>query len=212
MTSILYWREIIADEAGGQSVVVDPAWEASKIEQVMDVTACECRAVLLTHSHPDHVHLAQHFAEKHGATVMMSRVEIGYYRFSCANLSPVEDGVAISIGALQIKPILTPGHTAGGMCFLVGDHLFTGDTLFAEGCGMCAGDGADPEALFGSLQELKAMIPHRTRIYPGHSYGNVPGQTFAQILANNIYLNFKSPEEFVAFRMRRGQTGWFNFQ
>lgn len=81
----------------------------------------------------------------------------------------------------------------------------SGDTLFTEGCGICIGKGGDPNAMFDSLAFLKTTIPTETKIYPGHSFGELPGKTFAYLLQNNIYLQFKQQTEFVAFRMRGNQ-------
>ncbi len=77
---------------------------------------------------------------------------------------------------------------------------------------MCIGDGADPVALFRSLQRLKASLAPHTRIFPGHSYGQPPGRTFSSLLKSNLYLQFDRESDFVAYRMRRGQTGWANFK
>jgi hydroxyacylglutathione hydrolase len=142
----------------------------------------------------------------------MSRVEIEYYNFRCFGLVPVEDQQWISFGQTGITPILTPGHTAGGLCFRIENNLFTGDTLFAEGCGICMDRGADPVAMYDSLQRLKSIIPPQTLVYPGHSYGTPPGQSFKHILANNVYLHFDKVQDFVAYRMRKGQTGWLRFK
>jgi glyoxylase-like metal-dependent hydrolase (beta-lactamase superfamily II) len=102
--------------------------------------------------------------------------------------------------------MLTPGHTAGGVCYLIENNLFSGDTLFAEGCGYCSGRGADPRAMFHSLQLLKRTIAPQTLVFPGHSYGQLPGQTFGSLLKNNIYLAFDDERKFVQFRMR-GEWG-----
>ena len=66
--------------------------------------------------------------------------------------------------------------------------------------------------MFDSLQFLKNHIPLHTKVYPGHSYGEEPGQTFAYLLKNNIYLQINSRDHFVAFRMRETQNGILEFQ
>ena len=112
-----------------------------------------------------------------------------------------------------IEPIFTPGHTPGCMCYLIGGNLFTGDVLFTEGCGMCS-DLEAAHAMFASLQDLKTRIKPHTRIFPGHSYGEQPGQTLSQLLKDNIYLQFSNKESFAAFRLRSGQNiaKMFSFQ
>jgi hydroxyacylglutathione hydrolase len=107
---------------------------------------------------------------------------------------------------------LTPGHTPGCMCYLITDNLFTGDVLFAEGCGICPDIEAAHE-MFASLENLKNRIGAQTRIYPGHSYGKSPGQPMGRLLKENVYLQFPTRESFAAFRLRGGQdiTKMFNF-
>ena len=203
---------VAADPFTREALLVDPAFERDKIQAILDSESLRCTTVLLTHSHHDHVDLTAHFAATLRCRVLMSRRETEFYGFECPGLMTVEDQQWIPFGETGILPLLTPGHTAGGVCFRVGNNLFTGDTLFAEGCGMCLGAGADPFALFESLQLLKDAIHPDTAVYPGHSYGVAPGQKFRHILENNIYLHFQRAHDFVAYRMRKGQTGWLNFR
>ncbi|WP_268964163.1 MBL fold metallo-hydrolase, partial [Paenibacillus sinensis] len=79
------------------------------------------------------------------------------------------------LGDTQITCILTPGHTYGSACYLTSDHLFTGDTVFIEGCGLCDTVGGDPEQMFHSIQRIKSAINPMVQIFPGHSYGKNPG-------------------------------------
>ncbi len=201
-----------ADPQAGICFLVDPAWELAKIEEALRDSGCRCEFILLTHSHPDHVNLADELARRLGVPVHMSRREIERYGFACRNLRAFEDGERIPFGLGEVTTLVTPGHSFGSTCFRIGRDLFTGDTLFAEGCGMCEGEGADPEALFDSLQRLKALLPPETRIHPGHSYGQAPGQTLSRILGYNIYLQFEKKADFVAYRMRPGQSGWASFR
>lgn len=203
---------VLVDPGTRDALAIDPAWEPEKIELVFDREHVRCRTILLTHAHSDHVDLADYFAKKFDCRVIISRVEARYYDFKCTGLFTVEDGQWISFGQTGITPILTPGHTAGSLCFRIGNNLFTGDTLFAEGCGMCVERGADPKAMYDSLERLKAIVSQETVIFPGHSYGMPPGQTFRHILNNNIYLQFANVQDFVAYRMRKMQNGWLKFK
>ncbi len=200
------------DRSGQTSFLVDPSWELPKVEAAIRESKTRCAFILLTHAHPDHVDLADELALRHDIPVYMSRREIDQYGFRCRNLHSLDETDRIAIGSGIVTPILTPGHTYGSMCFLFEGNLFTADTLFSEGCGMCLGEGADPAELFRSLQRLKKIIPPETRIFPGHSYGQPPGQSFSRLLAQNIYLQFDQEADFVAYRMRSGQTSWANFK
>ncbi|NKB23934.1 MAG: MBL fold metallo-hydrolase [Kiritimatiellae bacterium] len=203
---------LVVDHEAKEALLIDPAWELNKIESKLQETETRCTTILLTHAHIDHVHLAERLVKKYEAQVMMSKVEIDYYHFRCPGLIALEESSVVLFGSTEINSILTPGHTKGSMCFWIENKLFTGDTLFTEGCGICVGKGADPENMFHSLQQLKEMIPLETLIYPGHSFGHRPGKRFSHLLKNNLYLHFQNIDEFVAYRMRKGQTGWFNFR
>jgi hydroxyacylglutathione hydrolase len=110
-----------------------------------------------------------------------------------------------AVGQMLIEPIFTPGHTPGSTCYLIGENLFTGDVLFAEGCGMCP-DTEAAYAMFASLERLKSRVRPQTLVFPGHSYGRPPGQPMSQLRRENIYLQFSDKESFAAFRLRRGQN------
>ncbi len=198
------YNYLVIDPLTRQAVVVDPAWEIDKIDTALAEAGVSLSGILITHSHPDHVHLAIPLSEKYDCPVFMSKEEIAISGFDAGRLVAIDDSPLV-VGGLSIEPIFTPGHTPGCMCYLIGDHLFTGDVLFAEGCGMCP-DLEAAQTMYASLQRLMSRVGSKTQVYPGHSYGKPPGQTMAQLLKDNIYLHFKSKDSFAAFRMRSGQN------
>lgn len=198
------YNYLIVDQVSRQAVIVDPAWEMAKVEAALEQTQSTLAGILVTHSHPDHLNLAGPLASEKRCPIWMSHSEIEWSGFTHERLVGI-DTAPWYVGEMQIQPIHTPGHTQGCTCFLIGDNLFTGDVLFAEGCGMCP-DIASARTMYASLAYLKALIAPHTRIYPGHSYGKPPGQRFAQVLRDNIYLQFSDHDSFVAFRMRKAQS------
>jgi glyoxylase-like metal-dependent hydrolase (beta-lactamase superfamily II) len=128
---------IIVDSLSRHAAVVDPAWDQDLIMQTIRQLDVKLEAILLTHSHIDHVHLARPLVQRFSCQVYMSAQEIEYYNFQSGNLCPVQDFEKIALGTTQIICLLTPGHTAGSTCFLLSNSLFTGDTVFIEGCGIC---------------------------------------------------------------------------
>jgi hydroxyacylglutathione hydrolase len=194
---------LVVDPATRQAVIVDPAWEMETIDRALAASRAELRGVLLTHSHHDHIHLAKTVADKYGCPIWMSHAEIASSGFSAPQLVGIGEE-SWSVGQLLIEPIFTPGHTPGSTCYRIGENLFTGDVLFAEGCGLCT-DTAAAYRMFDSLELLKSRIEPYTRIFPGHSYGQPPGRLMSQLLQENIYLQFSDKESFAAFRLRRGQ-------
>lgn len=195
-----------------QAILVDPSWNYDLLNQYLIDHQLILQGVLLTHSHDDHTDLAATFAQHYGVPVFMSQQEITHYKFTCPNLSPVEHLAHFDLGKISIMPILTPGHTAGSTCYLIGQQLFSGDTVFIEGVGVCLGNGSDVDQLYDSIQFLKQYLKEDTIIWPGHSYGAAPGKPLSFLLKNNIYFNFQERSHFVTFRMRKKQPDIFGFE
>jgi hydroxyacylglutathione hydrolase len=202
--SIKNYNYLVVNPISRQAVIVDPSWQMEKIDQALLDAQATLIGILITHSHPDHIHLAKPTAEKYGCPIWMSKEEIEASGFNASQLIAI-DTSPWAVGEMLVEPILTPGHTPGCVCYLIGDALFTGDVLFAEGCGMCP-DTHAAHAMFASLQHLKGRLQAQTRIFPGHSYGKPAGQLLADLLKDNIYLHFADEHSFAAFRMRSGQS------
>lgn len=210
--TILNFNYIIVDKSSGQAAIVDPAWDSACITRTFSELAAKPDRILLTHAHHDHVNLVPYLVEQFDSQVYMSAREIDFYGFRCKNLHALEDTEKITCGQTQITCLLTPGHTTGSMCYLLSDSLFTGDTLFIEGCGMCNIFGGSPAQMFESMQKLKKTIEPQICIYPGHSFGKDPGYTMSDLLQQNIYLQIENKEHFIQFRMRENQTHLFDFK
>jgi len=201
---MINYNYLVIDPVTRQSVIIDPAWRMKKIDEALTYHEASLSGILLTHSHPDHIHLAKPLAKKYQCPIWMSNEEIAASGFSAEQLIGIDE-TPWSVGLMQIHPILTPGHTSGSICYLIGDNLFTGDTLFAEGCGLCS-DVHTAHTLFASLEYLKSRLEPQTQIFPGHSYGKPPGQKFSRLLKENIYLQFKNEDQFAEYRLRKGQS------
>ena len=80
----------------------------------------------------------------------------------------VEDGDIITLGNTEIKVIHTPGHTQGGVCYYVGNVLFSGDTIFRESVGRCDLPGGNFDQIVNSIENKIFKLPGETAIYPGH--------------------------------------------
>ncbi|MBN8211832.1 MAG: MBL fold metallo-hydrolase [Xanthomonadales bacterium] len=198
--SMTNYNYLVVDSFSRRAVIVDPAWQMDVVEHAMSQAQASLEGVLLTHAHADHVDLAGVLSEKYGCPVWMSTREIEASGFSAANLVGIDES-DWWIGGMKITPILTPGHTPGCFCYLIGDNLFTGDVLFVEGCGICP-DVESAYQMFESLQRLKREIKPETRIFPGHSFGKAPGLNFTGVIRENIYLHFRDKKRFAEFRQR----------
>ena len=114
---------------------------------------------------------------------------------SDSDLRKVDDGDSTRVGEVEERFLHTPGHTPGSQCFLIGNRLVAGDTLFVQGCGRVDLPGGDPEAMYYSLTGKLAKLPPQTVLYPGHDYGSTPTSTIAEELRQNYYLKVHSLED-----------------
>jgi glyoxylase-like metal-dependent hydrolase (beta-lactamase superfamily II) len=135
-------------------------------------------SVAITHGHGDHI---EGYAEfRAGLTA-----PFGLHKDDADRLLPhvsefyLEDGATIEVGELSLKLMHTPGHTPGGVCLLLGKHLFSGDTLFPGG----PGKTQTPEALkqvITSITERLFVLPDDTNVYPGHGSDTTIGASKAE--------------------------------
>lgn len=211
-SKILNYTYILVDKISGQAAIVDPAWDLEGITNIFRELGSEPGIILLTHSHNDHVNLVDQLIDQFNSQVYMSAKEIDFYDFRCKNLHSIHNNDIINLGKTPITCLVTPGHTAGGICYLLADSLFTGDTIFIEGCGICTTVGGSPEQMFESIQSIKKVVEPHVRIYPGHSFGKKPGYSIDYLQKYNIYFQIESKEHFIKFRMRKNQKNLFNFK
>lgn len=202
---------IISKAGTKECLIVDPAWEMKKIISYLEINNLKVKAILLTHSHYDHTNLVGALVSAFNAEVYISGIEAKHYRYSCKNLRHVEHLELLPLTFFKVRVLLTPGHTLGSACYWISDNLFTGDTLFYEGCGFCD-TSKDASDMYDSLQFLKDTISKDTIIYPGHCYGVYPGQPFELILEDNIYFNIKDRGKFIDFRMNVAKKNLFAFK
>ena len=191
---------LIGAPATRECVVVDPAWDVRGLVETVDESGYRLVGALATHYHPDHVGGAMfglrveglaRLLEIRGVKVWVNKEEAdGLKRvtgLSDGDLVPCEGGDKLRVGAVDIETLHTPGHTPGSQCFLVGNRLVAGDTLFVQGCGRVDLPGGDPEQMYRSLHRL-ASLPDDTVLYPGHDYADRPHSTIGDEKRKNVYL------------------------
>ena len=120
---------------------------------------------------------------------------------SSSDLVVHDSGDVVTVGDVPITLLHTPGHTPGGQCFLVGDRLVAGDTLFVDACGRIDLPGADPAAMWDSLHNKLAKLPDEVVLYPGHDYGPTPTATMGEQKHSNPYLQVPTLQHWL--RMHR---------
>jgi len=116
------------------------------------------------------------------------------------NIKKIEGGDKLKIGQVEIQFLHTPGHTPGSQCFLVGNNLVSGDTLFINACGRCDLPGGDAGEMYRSLNRL-ASLDESTVLYPGHNYADEPTSTIGNERKFNPYMQSTNLDDFLRFRM-----------
>ena len=174
--------------------VIDP--EISAIERYRGIASQDgltLRYAIDTHTHADHFSAAREIARALGAQVVMSHLSAAPF----VDLR-LDDGDMLIIGALRVRAMATPGHTADSTSLLVRDHVFTGDTLLIGGTGRTDLPTGDPDQLHDSLFNKLLKLDPATHIHPAHEYKGRTGSTIGEEIATNPRLQKTGRAEFVA--------------
>jgi glyoxylase-like metal-dependent hydrolase (beta-lactamase superfamily II) len=154
---------VIVDRQLGESIMIDAPQDVEKALAAAEGT--RLTKLLITHSHGDHTAGIQTVKEQTGAQVYCHPDE-PWLPADQIDV-PLADGDEIRVGDQTLKVILTPGHTPGSTCFLLGDRLFSGDTLFPGGPGRTQ-THADLEQEIVSITSRLHSLPDTTHVHPGH--------------------------------------------
>ena len=200
---------LIGDRETGEAVVVDPAYGPAELNAMAESDGMRLIGALGTHYHPDHVGgqmMGYSIAgmagllEETGVKLHVQRDEEEWVRkatgLSSSDLVLHDGGDVLSVGAVDITMLHTPGHTPGSQCFLVDGRLVAGDTLFLEGCGRTDLPGSDAADMYRSLRRL-AELPDDTVVYPGHRYSVPSSATLAATKEQNIAYRPSTEEQWL---------------
>lgn len=189
---------IIADEETNEGAVIDPGADGSLILDKIKTLGIELQYILLTHTHYDHIGAVAEIKRQTGAKLAVSEEDAAgltdrHWNLSAYGGSPVEaaeadillkDGDELRLGEHTIQVLFTPGHTKGGVCFLCGDELFSGDTLFDLSVGRCDFPGGSLDTLVQSIKTKLMPLDDMVRVRPGHG----PMTTIGREREGNPYI------------------------
>jgi glyoxylase-like metal-dependent hydrolase (beta-lactamase superfamily II) len=186
---------IIYDEKSKKAAVVDPSYNALKQIDFLKSNGLELLYLINTHYHSDHTGKNKRILETYPESKLVASKSDGVYLNEGVDIF-VSEKDQLKLGETILSFILTPGHTPGGICVIVGDKaILTGDTLFIDNCGRADLPGGNIKELFESLQKIKAL-PDSLIIYPGHDYGPKPFDTLGNQKKTNNTLLAKNIDEF----------------
>ena len=161
---------MVWEDGSDTCILIDPGYEPELLLEQVRLQRKTLEAILLTHGHFDHVGGVKPIAAETGCKVYICAEELRQplrYSDGLHYTDTVAEGDVLHLAGLTLQVLHTPGHTPGCVCYLCGDTLFSGDTLFAGTCGRTDLPGGDFKAIQASLQRL-AALEGDLRVLPGH--------------------------------------------
>lgn len=185
---------VLFDPNSRDALIIDPVDEQLERDlATLQQYGLQLRWALETHAHADHITSAGLLAEHTGATTAAPQgCGIGSAAVQLAS------GDTLRFGSESLRALHTPGHTAGSMCFVWRDHVFTGDTLLINGCGRTDFQSGSAPDLYHSITQVLFSLPDDTTVWPGHDYQGRSHSSIGWEKAHNVRIAGKSEQEFVA--------------
>jgi len=187
-----------ADHTAREAVVVDPGADAAEIRLALARSGATCTAILLTHSHYDHLGALADLAEGNGAPVWLPEAEREVFerpndfyggigvslRGFEGDATLLSGGETVDAAGISFQVVSVPGHSPGHLAFYADGCLFSGDVLFAGSVGRTDLPFGDWDTLLDSIRRLAEAYPPETRVFPGHG----PTTTLGAELERNPFL------------------------
>ncbi|MBE6062886.1 MAG: MBL fold metallo-hydrolase [Clostridium butyricum] len=182
---------LLIDDNTKECGIIDPGGNAKRIENIIDSKGLIPKFILITHGHADHVNGVEEIAQDLNIPFYISKVDEQYMEKDDMVFGTLpkatgylKEGDTVILGTHTIKVIETPGHTKGGLCFLVDDLLFTGDTLFQGAVGRTDFIGGDMGEIINSIKTKLFPLGDDVKVFPGHG----PSSTIGFEKIRNPYL------------------------
>lgn len=166
---------IVIDEDTKEACIIDPGGDDVRLEGIIKDLDVKPKFILLTHGHLDHVGAVEHLSSIFNIPFYLHGSEIKYMEsdnYIFGNIRKpdglLSEDSEFSIGNHKIKVFHTPGHTEGGVCFLIDNNLFSGDTLFKGSIGRTDFTGGDFGKIINSIKTKILPLGDDINVYPGH--------------------------------------------
>jgi sulfur dioxygenase len=185
---------LIASRRGAEALIIDPVLEkVDRYVQLLGELDLRLVKAVDTHLHADHITGLGALRDRTRCITVMgeqTKADVVSMR--------VADGDTLEIEGTKLDVIYTPGHTDDSYSFVMGDRVFTGDTLLIRGTGRTDFQNGDARAQYDSIFGRLLKLPDETLVYPAHDYKGDTVSTIAEERAFNPRLQVRSVEEYVA--------------
>src|SRR5579871_2540087 len=184
---------LLASRAGGEALILDPVLDkVDRYCQLLRELDLKLVKAVDTHLHADHVTgLGELRDRTHCVTIMgeQSKADIVSIR--------VADGDKVTIEGITLDAMYTPGHTDDSYSYLLGDRVFTGDTLLIRGTGRTDFQNGSAQAQYDSIFNRLLKLPDETLVFPAHDYKGDTVSTIGEERRYNPRLQVRSVDEYV---------------
>jgi glyoxylase-like metal-dependent hydrolase (beta-lactamase superfamily II)/rhodanese-related sulfurtransferase len=184
---------LLASRAGGEALILDPVLEkADRYCQLLRELDLRLVKAVDTHLHADHVTGLGELRDRTQCITIMgeqSKADVVSMR--------VSDGDKVMIEGLSLDVMYTPGHTDDSYSYLMGDRVFTGDTLLIRGTGRTDFQNGSSRAQYDSIFNRLLKLPDETMVYPAHDYKGDTVSTIGEERRYNPRLQVRSVDEYI---------------
>ena len=191
---------VVSAEDAGTCAVIDPG-DAAPVLACLRERGQQSTHILITHGHPDRIAGAAALAEATGAHLAVHELDAAKLQSTRASLALLigrrlpeavpdvllHDGDTLACAGLTFRVLHTPGHSEGGVCYLLESErvIFCGDTVFLDGVGRTDFPGASERTLYRSIAERLFPLEGDYVLYPGHG----PETTLEHERAHNPFMS-----------------------
>lgn len=213
---MLNFAYVVGDRGTGEALLVDPAYRPKELVELVEADGMRVVGVAATHYHADHVggSLGGRY-QIPGIVELLDTIDVPIHvqrdevewvtkgtGVGADALVAHDAGDLVSVGAIDVTLLHTPGHTPGSQCLLVNDCLISGDTLFLDGCGRTDLPGSDPDEMYRTLTQRLTAVSDETVLFPGHLYSADPSASMREVRATNRALVPATADQWLAMFAR----------